>query len=232
MKKVGGVDGCPGGWLLVIGAVDGKGPTTARVVREFDEIARMVKERALAAVAVDIPIGLPSMGSRACDLQARRFIKSRRSSVFPAPIRRLLKHHRRDYSEVLRISRKACDRGISKQAYYLLEKIAEVDHFVRGNRAEETFEVHPECSFTEMAGHPMRHGKKTAAGKRERLSVLSPIFPDVSEKLEDRAAGVGKDDVLDAYAALWTAGRWLRGPYKILAGQERDRQGCPMRIVV
>jgi predicted RNase H-like nuclease len=44
-----------------------------------------------AAIAIDIPIGLTETGEpRLCDVQARRFIDPRKSSIFPAPDRRLL----------------------------------------------------------------------------------------------------------------------------------------------
>lgn len=40
---------------------------------------------------IDVPIGLPDRGARECDKAARRRLgPSRGSSVFPAPIRRIL----------------------------------------------------------------------------------------------------------------------------------------------
>ena len=44
-------------------------------------------------------------------------------------------------------------------------------------------------------------------------------------------AGAGVDDVLDAYALLWTAERHGRGEAMVFGGDEIDRRGLVMRIV-
>jgi Protein of unknown function (DUF429) len=47
-------------------------------------------------------------------------------------------------------------------------------------------------------------------------------------------AEVARDDLLDAYAVLWTALRFARGPghYRELGDSERDAYGLRQRIVV
>src|SRR5207248_11510271 len=77
-----GVDGCRAGWVV---AAD----SGAFVAASFAEI---LAER-FDLVLIDIPIGLPD-GPRACDLGARVLLGPRRSSVFPAPSRRLLRARR------------------------------------------------------------------------------------------------------------------------------------------
>lgn len=79
------MDGCPAGWVAV--ESDGRA-WSARVFRSFGELLAAYPEA--AAVGVDMPIGLAEEGPRACDGLARARLGPRRSSVFPAPSRRLL----------------------------------------------------------------------------------------------------------------------------------------------
>src|SRR4029453_1522890 len=84
-----GVDGCRGGWVAAIKDLD-SGALMVRLVPSFAALTRDLAE--LAAMAIDIPIGLPSAGARECDQAARRLLGARRgSSVFPAPIRSVLR---------------------------------------------------------------------------------------------------------------------------------------------
>ena len=83
-------------------------------------------------IAVDMPIGLPDIArnGRGCDGDARRRLKGKASSVFPAPARPTLAA--RDHGEACAINRKFSDpsHGISAQAYNILRKIAEVDALI------------------------------------------------------------------------------------------------------
>jgi predicted RNase H-like nuclease len=82
-----GVDGCRGGWIAVI---DEGGRLNSRVFADWSQLMTELERATL--IGVDIPIGLPGKGSRACDLEARRRLgRPRGSSVFPAPVRGVLK---------------------------------------------------------------------------------------------------------------------------------------------
>ncbi|MHB8630823.1 MAG: DUF429 domain-containing protein [Candidatus Limnocylindria bacterium] len=73
--------------------------------------------------------------------------------------------------------------------------------------------------------------KKTGPGQHARRAVLWPWFGEV--RLRDRPAGVGVDDVLDAYAALWTATRVARREALCIpADPETDARGLRMAIWV
>jgi predicted RNase H-like nuclease len=77
-----------GGWVVVIGSGDGE--TTIDRAWNLAEVAAI---KGLEFVVIDILIGLPDRGSRACDVEARALLgKPRSSSVFPAPIRRASGH--------------------------------------------------------------------------------------------------------------------------------------------
>ena len=88
----------------------------------------------LDIVAVDIPIGLNEgyeAGGRFCDRQARKCLRGRASSVFPAPVRPVLAASSRE--EACTLSRASAPHGkaISKQTFAILPKIREVDELLR-----------------------------------------------------------------------------------------------------
>ncbi len=135
---VGGIDGCRAGWVLVTvpvtldaATVSGElpsfdpGTVGVRLVRRLEELGEDLDSGRLAAAAIDIPVGLPSCGPRAADVEARRLLGSRRSSVFPAPARCVL--GARTYEEACARSRAACGKAISRQLFNILPKIEEVD---------------------------------------------------------------------------------------------------------
>ena len=88
-------------------------------------------------------------------------------------------------------------------------------------------EVHPECSFRALTGSVLAP-KRTALGRDQRRQALEPIFGIV----EPRLAGARPDDILDAYAVLWTALRHQRRESVVLGGSEVDGRGLIMQIVV
>jgi predicted RNase H-like nuclease len=76
----------------------------------------------------------------------------------------------------------------------------------------------------------MVHNKKKEAGFKERLDLLSPIFPEIEQHLQNRPPGVAKDDLLDAAAAAWTALRQQRGESSSVCTSERDAKGLEVTI--
>jgi predicted RNase H-like nuclease len=211
---VAGVDGCRAGWVV---ATEGEGALAVEVVGHFSAVLERVGDGTLDAVAVDIPIGLPTAGPRRCDVDARRLIGPRRSSVFPAPVRRLLGV--RSWAEAT---------GISRQTFGILAKVAEVDALLCGAGQERVVEAHPEVSFAHLAGREPLHPKRTPEGRQERLAALAAVFPVLPT---DRLPGTAPDDVLDALVLCWTARRFLRGEAVILGDGELDAAGLRMEIV-
>jgi predicted RNase H-like nuclease len=185
----------------------------------------------IAAVAVDIPIGLAACGPRACDVEARHRLGPRRNSVFPAPARAVLATT--TYEEACAVSRQLCGKALSKQLYNIVAKIREVDDLLSPSpcRQERLFEACPELSFALMTGGvPMRHGKRTAQGRGERLAALHASgFDDLTATTAAPPAGAARDDVLDALALAWTARRHVAGDAVRLGGETDDR-GLRMEI--
>ena len=191
-----GVDGWRGGWVAA--AVTPAGlqwsthPTFAGLLDAFPA----------AHVGVDMPIGLPAQGYRACDLAARVFLGRARSSIFLTPTRAQVGQWFPGAAHPIGI-------GISRQTWNLLPKIVELDEILadRPENADRVAEVHPECSFRMLAPEIRFDSKKTARGVGQRLTTLRRWreLPD----LTDAPAGVPTDDVLDAAVVAWTTQRWF-----------------------
>lgn len=185
-------------------------------------------------VAVDVPIGLPAHGARACDRAARELLGPRRSSVFPAPLRALLAAA--SYDEASRLRERIERKRLSKQAWFIFPKVDEVDRLLRRSAPARAAvrEIHPELCFYYLNGErPMSAPKRKAAGRDERLEVLRAWCGDaVDRSLADRGRlTCAADDVIDAFAALWTAERIAEGKAVTHpANPELDAHGLPMSI--
>jgi predicted RNase H-like nuclease len=202
--RVLGVDGAPGGW---VGAVwTGRKVT----VHHHETIAELFEAAgACEVVSIDIPIGLVPAGRRRADEDARRLLGSSRSSVFLTPVASVLEPRLiSDYAAANAASRAAGQGGISRQAWGLLPRIAEVEAW-RHTAPATVYETHPELSFQALNGGPLAASKKTWTGAMQRLGLLraAGLAP-----APDAAAGrAGVDDVLDACACAWSARRIAAG---------------------
>lgn len=158
-------------------------------------------------VAIDVPIGLAS-GKREADLAGRQLLGPRRSSLFPMPPRELA---RLEYAEAQARWQGKPGAGFSKQSWAIVAKVVKAADPIR--RADpfgaRIIEVHPELSFMAMAGTPMTYPKRTWNGYQERLTVLASHGLSVPDHLGDLGPA-SPDDVLDAFAAAWTADRFSR----------------------
>lgn len=230
---IAGADGCHAGWVVVReGVSDGR--LSWDVSRTLSDVFQGAD--ALDVLALDIPIGLPAAGPRACDVEARSLLgPGRASSVFPAPIRPILAAASHSKASNARYATEG--KRLSIQTWAIVPKIRDIDAFLR---AEPTYrarvrEVHPEVCFYFMAGRrPMLAAKKTPPGRAERLALLTDHFGKSVEKaLADlKRLGCAADDLLDAFAGLWTARRVRAGiAVTIPRTPPCDDYGLPMEIV-
>ncbi len=228
VPKVAGLDGCRRGWVVVTTGAALGAPCAVRRITDLGEVMGELESGDLATVGVDIPIGLPDVGPRRCDVEARIMVGPRRASVFPAPLRAML--GATTYEEAAGRGVALSGKSLSRQAYGILSKVGEMDRVMTPDRQDRVVEVHPEVSFTAMTGRPMAYAKRCPAGRAERLAALRAVFPDVDGHADGRVRGASPDDVLDAFAVAWSARRWLAGEHLRLGG-DCDRRGLRMEII-
>jgi predicted RNase H-like nuclease len=206
-----GIDGCSAGWIIA--TIDGVAVVSKLRLDEFD------------LVGIDMPIGLIDGPPRACDTAARKFLGRGGSSVFPAPPRAALMHT--DYRAALSAARSATGRGISKQTFNIMAKVAELDALIDVSNQHAIVEVHPECAFRILNHDAALPSKKTSAGQVLRRQLLADHFDLPSTP----PRGATTDDLLDAYAVLWSTLRYRRGTHRQFGDGQRDARGIEMRIV-
>lgn len=214
MKLVAGVDAYRRGWFAVL-VEDGRfvdsfaAATFARALEQLSEAA---------VIGVDIPIGLPESGSRAADVAARAYVGPRRNSVFPTPTRAAVACA--SYTEARRVL-----PSLSAQSFALGKKILEVEQALD----DRVIEVHPEVSFTALAGRHLSCSKRSWNGQTERRQLLTRaglVVPDEVVGGGEAAA----DDVLDAVVAAWTAERKLRAEARTLPQDAEASSGRAIAI--
>ncbi|MDR5797471.1 DUF429 domain-containing protein [Caballeronia sp. LZ008] len=232
-----GVDGCKAGWF-VAKQCGRTGTIATKVIGRFEDLLEW--KRANAIVAVDMPIGLSSNGVRTCDTLARKILgRPRASSVFTPPIRAALVSS--SYEEACAVNQAVTGKRISIQAFHIRNKIAEVDDMLRTLADEDVrvFEVHPELSFMHLRmeqggpAHGLRESKAIASGFALRRALLVRCFGgSIDTALAARKpAQASLDDVLDAFAALWTARRIVSATtFRLPDDIEFDSESLPMAI--
>jgi len=216
-----GVDGCRGGWIAAWIAPDGT--RGFEVLPHAARLADFVPECAY----IDMPIGLPDSGPRPCDRAAQRMLGAARSRVFLGARRPLLAFLG-DYAGANRWA-KQDGKGLSRQMFNILPKIAEIDGFMSPARQGKFREAHPELAFLRFGGGTALPGKKSPPGLRRRKKLLRELgFADIDKWLGRlRGSGAKPDDLLDACVLAAAA----LAPGGMVAGKpERDARGLRMEI--
>lgn len=213
--RIAGVDGCRSGWVVV--TCVGHRLTDLTVVTDAEELWSLDVDR----IAIDIPIGLPDSGARACDRIARTALGPRRSSVFPAPCRPVL--GARSYDEALALSRRVSGVGLSRQSWHLLPKIRQIDERISPADQGRVTETHPELAFARLAGGPLPTPKRHPEGRAVRASLLGRA----GWVLPQRVPGAAADDLADAAALALATSLGLLQP---LGDGSTDGRGLRMEI--
>jgi predicted RNase H-like nuclease len=232
MTLVLGVDGCPGGWCVVpVGLGDNPVVGEPFLAPDFVELLKTDA----SMIAVDIPIGLLDRpGQRRCDVEARRLLGPRSSCVFPPPCRAALSCLT-DYRAACERNRSITGRMISRQAFCIAPKIAEVDSAMNPAHQALVREAHPELCFRSLnGGTPVTENKKMPAGMAARWRLLRAVFSGLSPGPPGRSAlprGCGVDDYIDAIGCAWTAACIARGvALPIPCTPEMDATGLRMEM--
>jgi len=229
-----GVDWCSGSWLAVAYTADGYDHTEV-----FDEIGRLWThyEETAERILADVPIGLrESGGQRPPEPLARGVLGPRNASVFTPPVREAAR--KQSYQAAKRVNERKADRGLSKQAHAISPGITQVDELLQAiDEARGVVrEAHPEVCFRALAGEPLAHSKRTAAGYAERMRALAGFDRDTPPTVQSAAkatAGheVRVDDVLDAVVLALTARPGPGELHTLPPDSPTDPKGLPMEMV-
>ncbi len=228
-----GVDGCRAGWFTV--ALDSGRNWKIGVYKTIDDL--WDASNSAAMMFIDIPIGLPNSGRRTCDVQTRKLLGHRGSSVFAVPCRQALQA--KTYRQACRINKQVMGVKLSIQTWHITTKIKAVDTWLQNTRKARSRirESHPELCFWAMAGrHAMVYPKKTAQGFRERYFILEKNYPQtgavVQQALDQfRRKDLARDDILDALALAVSVRLSAGKPKTVPLEPPIDRKGLTMEIV-
>jgi predicted RNase H-like nuclease len=216
-----GVDACKTGWIAVALAVDHVDHVDQGEQDDHGDQGRQVDAYYLPtigaltsviphpqAIAIDIPIGLPTAGRRPADIESRLFLGPRRNSIFFTPVRAAVEAATHEAATTLQ--RQATGSGLSQQSYRLAQKILEVEEWLPDAPCG-VWEVSPELSFALLIGAPAHAPKKTWAGMVQRRQALLSVGINLDGAGSLASSRASVDDMLDAAAAAWTARRLLLG---------------------
>jgi predicted RNase H-like nuclease len=213
---VAGCDVAAGRWIVVV-LRDGAF-AEAFVRATLREVAEACADA--EALAVDIPIGLPEDGPRACDLEGRARLGRRRSTLFVTPVRAAIEEP--DHAHAVALNRAATGQGVSRQAHGLRHMILDAASVAAAD--PRIHEAHPELSFAALTEPPnvretpyvrgartfgvVEEPKSTWDGLHRRIALLREAGIEVPVRL---GLAVPPADVLDAAAVAWTAARIAAG---------------------
>ena len=234
-----GIDGCPGGWLVVLIEPDGDAYEIA-FHREIADALRMPQQPAV--IAIDMPIGLPErggIGGRAAENAIRPLLGARQSSVFSVPPRAAVEAE--NYADACARALAASDppRKVSKQLFNIAPKIRALDAVLRNDASlrDRCHEVHPELAFWRLNGErALTQPKKIKsrphpAGLAQRRAILAAagLPAAVLDAAPPRTAQ--PDDLLDAAASAAIARRIHQGLAQPFPDPPpKDAYGLPMAI--
>jgi predicted RNase H-like nuclease len=216
-----GVDGWRGQWVAA--RLDGRSVTLSVLP---DAAAVLAVRRDVQLIGIDMPIGLSDDGVRACDVEARRRLTGAASSVFPAPVRPVLRAT--TYDEARTTSLAASGRSLSVQTFALVPAIRSLDDALGDPAYPRVHEVHPELSFRALDGR-VTDRKASGRGLAQRIRALEAVM-DVLDALAVAPERLPVVDALDACAAAWSAQRICEGHAESVGDGRRDSRGRPMRI--
>ncbi len=204
-----GIDGCRGGWLAV--SVSGDSPTY-RYFALGDGAFWQLWETG-DRLFIDLPVGLSSgTEGRTCDRLLRQTLgRGYGSCVFTPPVRQALAAT--TYPEACTLNADICGKKLSKQTWFIMERIREVDSFLRHHptAAAKAYESHPELLFQRLHGGVLPFKKKTPAGQNLRSQLLQQVLGNHAQTFANqiRAAYplrlLANDDIWDAIALAYFA---------------------------
>ena len=221
---VAGVTPCSGGWLLA-GAKHHSATFMPEPPRVFETFLEVLGERpGYATMVVNAPIGYrDEVGDppRTCDLEARKLLGRRGSTITSAPTRASLR-------EGDDFTTSGLDATTLVRLRHYRELYLEMSPF----RQRVLYEGHPELSFYQLNDDvPLRFSKRREEGREERRALLEKRIQNV-QLILDAQIGVPEKHLYDAVALMWTARRVNgKAAKRIPSDAEWDSEGLRTEYV-
>jgi predicted RNase H-like nuclease len=189
-----GLDGIPGAWVAVYLA----GRSQYFDYGSLDRLLAISYQRAM----IDVPIGLPRRGYRACDRQARALVGP---CVFLGTRWNVWTFNTCEQANETYWQND--DEGISRQLWCIRDKLKEINELITPQLQLRLKETHPELVFWRLNGEKSLAKKKSSEGRKQRISLLRRRgIEKIDQWLEHRhGTGIGRDDLIDACACALAA---------------------------
>ncbi len=227
-----GVDGCKGGWII---AVINHGKL---YLDKQKEIAHIIEKYSyFDGFLIDMVIGLQSDKTHIRpDAYARRIIRERSSTIFPAPCRQAVYAGtvERKYNENVRI----LGKKFTPLTLGIIPKIQEVDSFLQNNPQYKNVikESHPEVCFAQLNGKTVLSQKNQCDGVAERILILQNFLPEINLSIITETSIKYKcniDDIIDAICLAVTANLMEQGKFKVIPEEPmKDEEGLLMQMII
>ncbi|ABX41880.1 DUF429 domain-containing protein [Lachnoclostridium phytofermentans] len=227
-----GVDGCKGGWIT---AIIKQGKLILEKYSNLEDI--VLNNGTFDEFLIDMVIGLPSTSEQIRpDTEARKQIKERSSTIFPAPCRQAV--YAEDISKSYDENVRVLGKKFTPLTVGIIPKMREVDSFLQENNQYKNVikESHPEVCFARLNGSTVLSKKSEIDGVEERIGILSKFIDEISfEKIKICAKEFkcNVDDIIDAICLSVSANFVNQGEYIVIPEKPMvDETGLLMQMVV
>ncbi len=196
MRSFIGIDAFPRGWVAAYLHEDGS--------QEFDyapTVDRLLTVPYSRAM-IDVPIGLPPRGYRACDIEAIGRVGSR---VFLGA--RWGVWSFKCYKDANARYWSDNDKGIPKQLWCIRDNLRQINQLMTPELQSRFLETHPELVFLRLNGDRQLDPKNSIPGRAQRVSILQENgFGQIDRWLNQRyGTHIKRDDLIDACACAIAA---------------------------
>ena len=226
-----GIDGCKGGWITAA-ICDGK-----LNMYKFGSLYEITKELPFDACLIDMVIGLQGHEKQVRpEGMARKILKGRASTVFPAPCRKAVYGETKE--DRLRANVEVLHKKFTSQTDAIIPKIREVDEFLQSNDRYKNRlqESHPELCFARLNGEVLSTSKHDAEGVKERSAVIADYLPEVTETwiaATARKLKCNEDDITDSVCLAIVANLLMQGKTESIPPEPMaDDTGLLMQMVI
>lgn len=226
-----GIDGCRDGWI-VAAIRDG-----VLKLHKYADLEELTEKIPFDSCLIDMVIGLQGNEEQIRpDAIARKILKGRASTVFPAPCRKAVYGETKE--ERLAANVQVLHKKFTSQTDAIIPKMREVDEFLQANSHYKNViqESHPEVCFARLKGSVLMTSKHDSDGIRERATVIGTYLPEVTEDWISscsREMKCKEDDVVDSICLAIVANLMLQGRTETIPSEPMtDDTGLLMQMVI